>query len=570
MLQQYIQPLNQLLARLVVSPGDDGATSRKKIILAAIVSFSFLVSLGYTALYWFLGDAMGVVFNLASAAMALIVLVLMGRFRWPFTWSTNLSALMMIGWMVAYALYRGSFVQSGYVLLMWGLLAPLLALVLLPIQHAIAWLLLYFGSVVVVALWGPSLPRHEVSDLSLALMHITNAVIVGTVLFVTLYYFIHQRDIAYGLLHAERQRAEEATRAKSLFLATMSHEIRTPMNAIIGMAYLALKTDLSPRQRDYVGHIHTAAQSLLGLINDILDFSKIEANKLELDEQPFRVEDVVTGAIDLLRLRAQDNQVELLLDMESPLLDDDSQLVMGDPLRLGQILTNLLSNAIKFAPSGRVWLRVTAGACDDNSVQLAVVVEDTGIGMSSEQMERLFQEFSQADGSTTRRFGGTGLGLSITRKLVERMQGHIHVESALGKGSRFHFTVRLGLAPRQAHAGLPVAEDNRIHQQVVVDLMKAEGVGDVTVVSNGKEPMEQQTAVAPVHAPAIVPTCLPRLRLLLREGDSQAINLWREHAPAFGGVLSPADLRHIENALSRFEFDAALQVLAALPPNNHD
>ncbi len=512
MLEKYVQPSLQTLERLFVLPDDDSSNGRKTLILAAIVSFFLFVSFAYALLYWYLDDRVGTVFNLVSGAMALLVLVLMSRFRIGFAFATNLSAVMMIGWMVADTFFRGSFAQSGYVLLIWGLMAPLLALVLLPIRHAIVWLFIYFGSVVLVAVLGPSVAHHEASNSSVGLLYVTNAVIVGTVLFVTLYYFINQRDTAYRLLHAERQRVEDATRAKSMFLANMSHEIRTPMNAIIGMAYLALKTDLTQRQREYVGHIHKAAQSLLGIINDILDFSKIEANRLELNLQPFRVEEVIVNVLDLLRPRAAECQVELSVDTPSPILDDESVTVVGDPLRLGQILTNLLSNAIKFAPSGHVRLSVAVSARKSDSLSFDFVVEDTGIGMSPETIGRLFQEFSQADGSTTRKYGGTGLGLAITRRLVELMDGQIQVKSELGKGSRFHFTAQLSLAARDAFSALQnrshgpqadlsgmrvlVAEDNPINQQVVVELMKILGISAVTVVSDGAQLIAQLASQA--------------------------------------------------------------------------
>ena len=239
-----------------------------------------------------------------------------------------------------------------------------------------------------------------------------------------------------------KEDAEAATRSKSEFLANMSHEIRTPMNAIIGMAELALAQDMSAKAREYLKIVSSSAVLLLGIINDILDFSKIEAGKLDLENVDFKLWDVIDDLADLFKNRASEKEIELIFSVRS----DTVTNLNGDPLRLKQILSNLISNAVKFTDKGEIFIRIESLEKTGEKVKLYFSVKDTGIGISKDSLSRLFQSFTQADSSTTRKFGGTGLGLAICRKLVDMMQGDIWVESELGKGSVFHFTVVMDIS----------------------------------------------------------------------------------------------------------------------------
>jgi PAS domain S-box-containing protein len=320
-----------------------------------------------------------------------------------------------------------------------------------------------------------------------------------------------------AMRHA-KEVAEDATNTKSTFLATMSHEIRTPMNAIIGMSHLALEYTMEDKARSFVEKVNRAGTNLLGIINDILDFSKIEAGKMDMERVDFTLDAVLDNVRNLMIMKIEEKGLALHFHMPPSL----PRVLLGDPLRLGQVLINLGNNAVKFTERGAIDFRVRVQDLRDTEVELLFAVHDSGIGMSPEQCSRLFQAFSQADGSTTRKYGGTGLGLAISKRLVELMGGDIWVESTPGAGSIFQFSVRLGVvdeAGAQAnpfalerpggHAGsaatkadavlqaraslrgvrLLLVEDNEMNQELAMELLTGAGIA-VTLAGHGAQALE--------------------------------------------------------------------------------
>jgi PAS domain S-box-containing protein len=274
-----------------------------------------------------------------------------------------------------------------------------------------------------------------------------------------------RKQMEEQLLQAQ-EAAEAASKAKGDFLANMSHEIRTPMNAILGMAHLALKTELTPKQRDYLDKISTAGNSLLGIINDILDFSKIEAGKLEMEAVPFNLGEVMDNLASLITVKAHEKEGLEVLFSTSP---EVPGALVGDPLRLGQVFINLANNAVKFTERGEIVVSTELLNRGRKTVEVKFAVRDTGIGLTDEQKAKLFSSFSQADTSTTRKFGGTGLGLAISKRLVEMMGGRIWVESTHGAGSTFCFTAVFGIGREESIAPHTPPPDLRGLKTLVVD-----------------------------------------------------------------------------------------------------
>lgn len=453
----------------------------------------------------------------AAIPLSYTVLSFIGLIHFNFTKNisilrnTQLTLVLLLPFFLMWSL--GGFFGGSYVMI-WAFYAPLAAMSFSR-NNIFTWMIFFIILTVVSFFINPILVEHitPMPELSLNLFSLLNIAAGFGGIFYLMSHFVRERDriaeqyrINEANLYNAKTHAEEANIIKSQFLANMSHEIRTPMNAIIGMTSLALDSDLNEKQKNYVQKANIAAESLLGIINDILDFSKIEAGKLELSPVHFELKDIISHTLHLISVSSKEKGLKIRVKMDK----DVPKIYYADSLRLSQVLINLASNAVKFSNQNKtITLSISLEEDSKKDALIKFSVSDEGIGISEKNQKKLFKSFSQAESSTTRRFGGTGLGLAISKSIIEIMGGNINLVSEEGKGCTFSFTVRMqksdqtsieqtqkllqtelkGAVAKLKGLRILLVEDNELNQELAVDLLENNGLV-VTVVNNGKEAID--------------------------------------------------------------------------------
>ena len=507
-------------------PEDNTETRQKKAALTLVPLIIGPAAFIWGSIYFYLGHPLSGSIPMSYSVISVLTLVYYFKNKTTeFLEKSQLLLVLLLPFFLMWSL--GGFFYGSTVML-WALFTPIAASIFMDKNNALIWFLAYFVLLLISGaiqnfLSANITPIPEVARITFFILNL-GAGSAGLYLLVS--YTSNQEKLAIARLNRKQQElerkseglrvtnvqlaearvsADTANIAKSDFLANMSHEIRTPMNAIIGMTHLALQTELNDKQKSYIGKALHSAENLLGILNDILDFSKIEANKLELEAVDFQLEAVIDNMITMIKLMAEEKGIQLSVCIDP----DVPKSLNGDPLRLSQTLINLANNAVKFSSQGdSISIKVTLQEETEFDARLQFSVQDTGIGITPEQQERLFQPFSQADNSTTREYGGTGLGLVISLKVIQMMDGEIWVESEQDVGSTFTFTVRLkkqqgSLAQistsdnqsksthneataRLRGAKILLVDDNDLNQEYVRELLEMVGI-TVETASNGQE-----------------------------------------------------------------------------------
>ena len=510
-------------------PEDNAETRRKKAALTLVPLIIGPAAFIWGSIYFYLGHPLSGSIPMSYSVISVLTLVY--YFKNKKTELLEKSQLLLVLLLPFFLMWSLGGFFHGSTVMIWALFTPIAASIFMDKKNALIWFLAYFVLLLISGaiqnfLSANITPIPEAARVTFFILNL-GAGTAGLYLLVS--YTSNQEKLAITRLNRKQQElerkseglrvtnvqlaearvsADAANIAKSDFLANMSHEIRTPMNAIIGMTHLALQTELNDKQKSYIGKAHHSAENLLGILNDILDFSKIEANKLELEAVDFQLEAVIDNMITLTKLMAEEKGIQLSVCIDP----DVPKYLNGDPLRLSQVLINLCDNAVKFSNQGdTISFKVTLQEETELDARLQFNVQDTGIGITPEQQERLFQPFSQADNSTTREYGGTGLGLVISQKVVQMMDGEIWVESEQDVGSTFTFTVHLkkqqgslsqtGSSDAQSKntyneatarlhgAKILLVDDNDINQEYIRELFEMTGI-TVETAFNGQEALD--------------------------------------------------------------------------------